>query len=253
MIAAATLLTARQLGASAYGQYAGFVAASGMASVAFSLGLNTWLLREVARKPRSSRDLLGSALLIETLLGLPWILAVSLLMPKLDADAFPVSLMALIALAIWLDALFMAGLSALKGLMRSGTTALSLWLSRGLRLRGVALLAWQGHRIGVLYAGAAVVAGAVSILLIVGRPGFTIPRGWADSLGRVGSEVAPFAVSAVLIMVYMRADVTIVAITLDKQATGLYSSASSLMSALFFIPNAIYSVAIPALVAASHG
>jgi len=54
-------------------------------------------------------------------------------------------------------------------------------------------------------------------------------------------------------VVYMRADVTIVAISLDEQSTGLYSSASSLVNALFFIPATIYSVAVPALVRVLDG
>lgn len=250
LFAAAMLLTARQLGPAGYGPYAACLAVCGLSSVLFDLGLDTWLLREGAHEPTSLRRLLGSTLVIKTILGIPWILAMAVVLPKLNPVAFPTLLVSLCALAIWLDALFMAGMSGLKALMRNQATAVSVFISRAILLAGTVLLISHAARGAASFAFARVVAGLATVLLLLRHPGFSIPKLDVVWFKRIAWEALPFAASAVLTMIYMRADVAIIALALDARVTGLYSAASGLINALFFVPATVYSVAVPALVRA---
>jgi O-antigen/teichoic acid export membrane protein len=60
-------------------------------------------------------------------------------------------------------------------------------------------------------------------------------------------ESLPFALSDLFASIYVQADTTIIALTLGKEAVGLYAPASSLINALFVIPNAGFLVAVPIL------
>jgi len=64
-------------------------------------------------------------------------------------------------------------------------------------------------------------------------------------VNRAIREIIPYTLSDALVVLYTQADVTIVAMTLGKAAVGIYSPASSLMRALFFIPQAVYTVMTP--------
>lgn len=250
LFAVAMLLTARQLGPAGYGPYAACFAVCALSSVLFDLGLDTWLLREGAHEPPSLRRLLGSTLAIKTILGVPWILGMTIVVPKLNPSTFPTLLMFVCALAIWLDALFMAGMSGLKALMRNQATAVSVFISRAILLTGTVLLMSRAAHGAASFAFARVVAGLTSVLLLLRYPGFSTPKFEFVWLKRIAWEALPFAASALLTMIYMRADVIIIALALDARVTGLYSAASGLINALFFVPAAVYGVAVPALVRA---
>ena len=64
-------------------------------------------------------------------------------------------------------------------------------------------------------------------------------------VNRAIREIIPYTLSDALVVLYTQADITIVAMTLGKAAVGIYSPASSLMRALFFIPQAVYTVMTP--------
>jgi O-antigen/teichoic acid export membrane protein len=68
------------------------------------------------------------------------------------------------------------------------------------------------------------------------------------SFVRVGQGAVPFAVSDLFTSIYGQADTTIAAMLLDQEAVGLYATASRLISALYVIPSACYSVVLPVLV-----
>jgi len=244
------LLTARQLGPAGYGPYAACFAVCGLTSVLFDLGLDTWLLREGAHEPPSLRGLLGGTLAIKIVLGVPWILGMAMVVPKLNPTAFPALLMSLCALSIWLDALFMAGMSGLKAVMRYKAAAATVFLSRAMLLIGTVLLISRAAHDAASFTVPRVMAGLTSVLLLFRYPGFSASRLEIGRLTRIAREALPFAASALLTMIYMRADVIIIALALDATVTGLYSAASGLINALFFVPAAVFSVAVPVLVRA---
>jgi O-antigen/teichoic acid export membrane protein len=253
LMAASVLLVARQLGPSKFGEYAATFSAVALSSVLFNLGLDTWLLRSGARRPGEMRSLLGDALTVKLALGIPWLAAAALVLPRLNSQTFQLPLILVAGLSIWVEGLFSVGLSAFKALLRNRTTALLLGGARGGVFVLTVVLALSGSQDPVMYAGARLAMGAAALaatlLLLPVRP----------ALGRAPHELAgtaressPYALSDLLVSVYVQADVTIAAVILGKNAVGFYAPASNVISALTVVPLALFYVTVPVLANALH-
>jgi O-antigen/teichoic acid export membrane protein len=248
LMAASVLLVARQLGPSKFGEYAATFSAVALSSVLFNVGLDTWLLRSGARRPGDIRTLLGDALTVKLVLGIPWLAAAALVLPRLNPQTFQLPLILVSGLSIWLEGLFSVGLSAFKALLRNGTTALLLGTARGGVLVLTVLLALGGRQDPIVYAGARLAMGAVALaatlLFLPVRPALGRSPHYLAGTTR---ESFPFALSDLLVSVYVQADVTIAAVILGKNAVGYYAPASNLISALTVVPLALFYVTVPVL------
>jgi O-antigen/teichoic acid export membrane protein len=248
MTALAMFLTARTLGASAYGQYAACFALAGLSAVIFNLGLDTWLLREGGQGRISLGKLVGSTLTLKILVGGPWLAAIVILAPKLNPSSFVPKLVLSSAAAMWLDGAFLTGLSAFKASLRNQVTSVLTTASRSGLLAATAALIAVGHKDVTAYALARLLVMGFSavialVLLCAGEKLCVDPM----VMKRAGRETLPFALSDALTAVYVQADVTIIAAKIGEQAAGLYSPASSLVKALFLVPGAVYEVMVPVL------
>ena len=94
------ILTARQLGPEAYGQYASSMALATSLSIFFSLGLNLWLLRARRREPSLIGTLLGSVLSIKMPLGLAWLVLIWIIAPYIKIDTTTAALIGLAAMLV---------------------------------------------------------------------------------------------------------------------------------------------------------
>ena len=247
LMAISVLLTARQLGAERFGAYAACFSTAGLTAILFNLGLDTWVLRSGARDSEQLGSLLGSAIAIKTLAGIPWIGGIMVILPQLNPGTFQPQLVLISAVSIWLEGIFTIGYSAFKALLRNQVTALLLIGSRGGILLLTALLVVANLQESTAYAWARLVVAAAAVLVTM----LLLPvrlKVRSASLIQAGQESLPFALSDLFTSVYVQADTTIAAIVLDKESVGLYAPASRLISALFVIPNAGYSVMVPVLV-----
>jgi len=248
MTALALLLTARQLGAATYGQYASCFILASFTSIVFSLGLDIWLLREGGRNPARMADAVGSVLAIKLVLGLGWLAAMLALSPLFDSSTFPTSLLQLSMVSIWLDTLFSTPLTAFKASLRNQYTSL---------LEGGADTAWFAITLALIAAGERQAANfiwariavqaiflAIALVLVGGivrlQPNLVTAR-------RAVRETLPFAASEFLAWTSMRVDVLIVALLLGKTEVGQYSPAVGIINAAFLIPAAVYLVVTPVL------
>ena len=248
MTALALLLTARQLGAATYGQYASCFILASFTSIVFSLGLDIWLLREGGRNPARMADAVGSVLAIKLVLGLGWLAAMLALSPLFDSSTFPTSLLRLSMVSVWLDTLFSTPLTAFKASLRNQYTSL---------LEGGADVAWFAITLALIAAGERQAANfiwariavqaiflAIALILVGGivrlRPNLITAR-------RAVRETLPFAASEFLAWTSMRVDVLIVALLLGKTEVGQYSPAVGIINAAFLIPAAVYLVVTPVL------
>lgn len=248
MTALAMFLTARRLGASAYGQYAACFALAGLSAVTFNLGLDTWLLREGGQGRISLGRLVGSSLTLKMLAGGPWLAVIAILAPKLNPSSFVPKLVLISAAAMWLDGAFLTGLSAFKASLRNQVTSVLTTASRGGLLAATVMLIAAGHRDVTTYAWARLmVMGLSAVTALVLLCGTEKLRVDPAVMKRAGRETLPYALSDALTAVYVQADVTIIATKIGEQAAGLYSPASSLVNALFLVPGAVYEVMVPVL------
>jgi len=242
------LLTARQLGAPVFGQYAATMALAGILSVGFSLGLDIWLLREGGRVPTQLAESIGSVTLIKFCAGLIWLGIIVLISYTLLRSIFPPLLMVLSAIAIWLDSILMTSLTAFKASLQNIYTLIIESISDLFWLMGTLFLIFRNvdhaetfvlMRIIIL-----LISVLVSIIWVNNLLGFQYSF---DTLKRSIRSSPPYAVSEFLALSSMRIDVIIVTIALGTYYVGLYSPAVSIVNAFFLIPASIYMVMLPVI------
>jgi O-antigen/teichoic acid export membrane protein len=165
MTAVAIFLTARNLGVAAYGQYAACFALAGLSAVIFNLGLDTWLLREGGQGRISLGRLVGSSLTLKVLAGGPWLAIIVILAPKLNPSSFVPKLVLISAAAMWLDGVFLTGLSAFKASLRNQVTSVLTTASRSGLLAATGMLIAAGHRDVTTYAWARLMVMGLSAVI----------------------------------------------------------------------------------------
>ncbi len=239
-------LTARQLGASQYGQYAACFVITGFASIAFSLGMDIWLLREGSGGAAQLRKSLGTVLAIKGSFGVAWLTVVTLAAFLIRSSAFPTILVCLSALCVWLDSLLATILTGFKASFRNKITSALESGTDVVWLLGTLLLLRLGERDATAY----LMMRAAALCLGVGiGTGLALRKiqvqASVEVARRILSGILPFASSELLAWAYMRVDVLIVALILGETATGLYSPAVGMTNALFLAPAAVYAVAVP--------
>lgn len=242
------LLTARQLGAMGYGQYASCLVAASLSSIVFSLGQDLWLLRQGGRQPELVSELASAVLLNKFLIGLLWLGALLIIAPWLSQETFPAGLFRLAALTVLVDGLFTSAVTALKSALRNRLASLLeaacdfTWL-----ITTLLLIRDQVQNASVYFlvrlVALSIFLGAA--LLILQRL-FRLRRSWQVS--RLALEQSPpFAASEFLAWTALRLDVLIIALILGRDAVGLYSPAVGIVNALFWFPAAVYMVFVPVL------
>lgn len=246
--ALALLLTARELGATLYGQLAACLALASVLSVGFNLGLDIWLLREGARSQYRISELIGSSLSIKLGLGLIWVLVLSLIGFIIQNPSFPPALLTLTAIMVWLDSILMTALSAFKASLRNEYTLIIESSSDFIWFIGTLILIYLGTELPEAYVtlrlGILLATCIIAYYLIHRLLGLHISR---EIIQISLKACPPYALSEFLALALMRLDVIIVAFALGNYSVGLYSPAVSIVNALFFIPLSVYMVMVPSL------
>jgi len=248
LMAASFLLMSRQLGAARLGAFSSCFSAVALVSILFNWGLDSWLLRSGAHQSERLDELLGGAIAIKVGSGFLWLIGVLVIVPKLNPEIFTVRLVAISAVAVWLEGIFSLVLGAFKALLRNRTTAALLTASRGTILLLTLLLIVADVRTPTVYAWVRLLVGVILVTLSVMCLPFRIRLGTRAELVSIWREARSFALSDLFTSVYVQADITIAAVFLTSEAVGLYSPASSLVNALFIVPSALFSVVVPTLV-----
>jgi O-antigen/teichoic acid export membrane protein len=252
MTSVALLLTARQLGADSYGQYAAAYVLTGFASIAFNLGLDIWLLREGSRVPESLAEYLGSVLAIKLGIGLIWFALLSAAAPHmnglLNSSAFAPDLLRLSAISVWLDCMLASLLTSYKARLANRMTSLLQVGARGAWLLGTFILMsasiTQAHSYMLLRVLVLATSVALTLALVAHTTGYRVTP---ITIRRVLGEAPPFAASEFLAWASMRVDTLIIALTLGQRQVGLYSPAVGIVNALYVVPATVYAVVMPVL------
>jgi O-antigen/teichoic acid export membrane protein len=252
MTSVALLLTARQLGADFYGQYASCYVLTGFASIAFNLGLDIWLLREGSRTPESLSEYLGSVLVIKLGLGVVWFALLSAAAPYLNgllnSSSFAPDLLRLSAISVWLDCILASLLTSYKARLANRMTSLLQVVARGGWLVGTFILMGANIRHVNAYVLLRVLVLATSVTatfaLVAHSTGY---RARLTTIRRILGAASPFAASEFLAWASMRVDTLIIALMLGQRQVGLYSPAVGIVNALYVVPATVYAVVMPVL------
>ncbi len=242
------IAAARALGSADYGRFNYAVSLAGLALVGMDLGLNTLLVREVARQPQELGRWLGSLLVIKLILagvilaGLAWGLGL--------AGAEQASLILAVAgvQVLWgLSELGAAGLAArermdLEAGVKSATRLVALLLA--------GWLMWTGHGLYGLVlglAGANALAAAANLSLTwrlaPWRVGLSL-----EFLGRLIKGALPLAFTGVFILIYSRVDVVMLsALGRTFAEVGWYTAAMRVTDALGILAGLVAASLLPVM------
>jgi O-antigen/teichoic acid export membrane protein len=255
MTAGALILLARQVGPSAYGQYIACFSLAKLTSVAFSWGLDGWLLWR-GSSATESRDIAtqsGNALAWKLGLGCLWFGSLYLASRVLNPEIFPPAVLLTTALFVWTDDLTNTVWTVFKSTLQNDVTLrLIVPIQLGLVLVTIALILANVQYL-LPFLGARLVVSAFGCVIAVFLLRRKFGTGFEPSSMLPNFRAAtPFALSLVLALIYERVDVTIVAQFLGSTQAGIYGPASTITTTLFLIPLAAYSVMVPVFTRA-HG
>ncbi len=248
-----TVLVARYLGVSGFGQYAFVAALIFLGNVATTFGTDTLLIREVARRQPADDALVTAALWLQLMLSAAWLILVAISTGALSAQstevtaALKVYSLSLIPLAFY--TVFTSVLRAhermdLYLLLNLAVAFIQLggawWV---LQARGTLLSLVMMLSVAQLFA--AVLAG---VLCYRSLPGFQLNVILArQQVLRIVRLAWPFALLGVLAVVYQRLGVLMVSTLGTDVQTGWYAAAARVIEPIKILHFAVLGALFPAL------
>jgi O-antigen/teichoic acid export membrane protein len=256
MTAAALILVARQVGPGSYGQYVACFSLAKLTSVAFSWGLDGWLLWRggAATNLRIVAVQSGVALTWKLLLGGLWFLALYLAADWLNPEVFPPTILLTASLIVWADDLTNTVWSVFKSTLKNDVTFKIITSVQLLLVLVTVALIFANVQVLIAFLAARLVVTAIGCIGAVYLLYRTIGIGFAASMMMPTLRAAtPFAASLVFSLIYERADVAIIGQFLGKEQAGLYGPAATIATSLFLIPASAYAVMVPVFTRAHAG
>lgn len=245
--ALAGVLMVRKMGVALYGEYASLMVSLSLFASLLGLGFDTWLLQEGGRDPenlaRSMRQVLAiksiAAVLLLAVLALVWSNQI------VQGAAFVVG-----ALGIIFDGFAQTGYSALRARRRNTQVAIFQTVTPLLLL--VVLFTLQRSALNVLLLVGIQAACSLALALVV------LTRVWPlralsapaslDLLGTVRKGWL-FVAAEGLSNIYARAGIAILSAAAGTAAVGIFSPAINLIQLTYMVPNLLFVVALPLLMA----
>ncbi len=241
---------ARYLGPSQFGEMAYVLSYVALFSAVAQLGLDSVAVRDMARQPSASAQVLGTVLRLRLLAGATaWAGAVALMAVLRPGDSQTLLLTAVCAASLALQA----------------ADTVDLWFQsrtqsrRTVIAKGYAYLASNGMKVLLILAQAPllafVVVTVVELALCAAVLYWQYRRFPADSAWRWSwpharellRESLPYMVAGLAVLVYMRIDQVMIRGMVGEHELGLYSAMLPLSSALHFVPMALCTSLAPSL------
>jgi O-antigen/teichoic acid export membrane protein len=248
MNAITLLLIARQLGPHLYGQYTSSIIFVTFFSFFFNIGLDIWLLHEGGIDPSNIAQLTGSIFIIKLIIGIPWLFLVHFITIQINSSALPIPLVQISAITILLNGLYQTLLTAFKTILLNKINSLLEIFNSISRLIGTLILINIGivetYPYLLIQTFFFLISLLISLTLVINSIGF---KPSTKTIRNAIRQATPYAASDLLAWLYMRQDILIIAFLLGDYATGIYSTATSIINALFLVPASIYIVIVPIL------
>lgn len=250
------ILLARSLGDAGFGRYNFVFTWLLSLMIIAEFGLSTVLTRDLAARPHLTTGYLLNSLAAKLLVGLPAILALLLLAPRLAATPTPEGVAAL----RWGSLFLLAGLaySSFTAVFRAQQHMLPILYTtlagQGLLLAGSGALIWRGASLAALIAwtGLSQSASLGLALLLFRRT--TPPSPARTGISKTFIKMLlrrawPFALAGLLAALQLRANILILAYLAGDAALGWYTAANRFTEAGKQLPAAFFGAMLPALAA----
>jgi O-antigen/teichoic acid export membrane protein len=243
----ANVLIVRRLGVTLYGEYASLMVSLGLLASLLGLGLDTWLLQEGGRDPANLARSMRQVLAIKTITAaiLLAVLAVVWSNQIVEGPAFVIG-----ALSIIFDSFSQTGYSALRARRRN--TQVAVFQAATPLLLLLVLFTLQRSALNVLLLVSIQAACSLTIALLV------LTRVWPlralsapanlDLLGAIRKGWL-FVASEGLSNIYARSGIAILGATAGAAAVGIFNPAVNLVQLTYMVPNLLFVVGLPLLMA----
>lgn len=248
MIAYALLL-ANYLGPGLFGLYTGHLSIVLLFSFVINWGFDTYFLfRSGSFQSRLEvNSFNGKIVFTKMILGLFWITGLTFIAYSFDPNFFRIDLLLLISVDTLLESVFLTQLTALN--IKKETQALSflLFFSRVARLVGGFVLVFFGISSIASFFVIRLIATLIFTLYSIVVSGMRLSIFKFKIVKNIWRSSVSYGLSETMALIYAQVDISLLAILLGEVETGLYTTSSRLIIALFSIPNAGYALVIPRL------
>ncbi len=257
------IILPRYLGDAQFGKLFFAISYGTIFSTLINLGVNTFLVREVAvlhpepgmrefeieRRHAGLRALLGNVFTLKVVLAAAVFAIQSALIFFLPYDAATREAVLIVGLGTCLGAITQSLGGAFQGLEDMLVPNVALIAEKTIVTAGCALLLWRGQALVAVcwvHTVAAVVSFAVSLSWLTRRERFGFA--WdGPLLRRIFIGGLPFLIWVVFGEIYMRIDVLMLSVMTSDAVVGWYGAATRLYGTLLFIPNILTTSIFPAM------
>lgn len=248
-----TIFTPRYLGPHGFGVLTLAFSVWSVAGVIAMWGIDTFLIKAIARQPAQAASLIKIALLVRTGLFGVASLCVGLYAWSQQYPAETLIAIGVIGISTLLNSYSGVLYAGLQGLELMSRTSLVTILSKAFTtIVGIVVLLLGFGLYGLTWV--IVAASLVSVLghfyFLWGRRSTFTERGTLAGMGMLRAS-SPYLMSALILTTYGRIDVLIMAPLLETKVLGWYSAAMALYGTLLFMPTILSTAIFPAM-ARSH-
>lgn len=248
LLAAVSLIVmARSVGPTAFGQFVATITVVRLSSLLISLGMDQWLLRNGGQSQAQATTTTTSIAALKLLLGIPWLIAISLVLPQINLTIFTAETVTWVALIVWCEELINTLIVGYQSTLNVRLASLLTVTPQALIMLGTMLIALYTQTLsanlmmrGATMIGCTILAGG----LWSWRQQFWMHR---SLFLPIIIASLPFALSNFLVMLYGTADIILVGQLLGGEAAGIYAPASNLIGLLYLAPGAYFAVMVPVL------
>ena len=244
-----TVVLARYLGATLVGEYTLASSLWTIMGVFINFGMDTLLIKQIARSPEQLPELLGTTMIARTALFLLSCGAVALYAYLAHFSPTTLVLVALLGVAQLVTQIYLATQAALQGIELMEYVSIAGIISRVANTAlgiAVLLLGYGVYAIAIV----TIVAMLVGLVLQYGvlwrrypiRIAFNLQHMW--SIMRAG---LPYLASSLGLVAYGQVDVLVISSLINTTQVGWYASASRLFGTTMFLPVILTTAAFPSL------
>jgi O-antigen/teichoic acid export membrane protein len=243
-----TMYVARHLGADGFGVLSFGLAFTAIFGMFADIGLQTLMIREIARDKALAAKYLGNVAVMKLLLVVLTFGLMALVINVLDYPPQTVNVVYLLGLATVLNAFSLMFYGVFFAYERMEFQALGQVLAGAITLAGAFWAISHDYSVAafaMFYTIASVVTLGYSFAISAWK--FTLPRIEVDSgfWKRTFKEAWPFGLAALFAAFFYYIDSVMLSVIKGEEAVGWYSAAHRLLSALMVIPMAYFSAIFP--------
>jgi O-antigen/teichoic acid export membrane protein len=246
--ALALIIVARHVSPVEYGQYLATYGLLSLLIVLPNFGLDAWLLTTGHSSAVAWREIIS----LRIRLLLLYFLGTGILSLFVPAASFPLNLLLLTALGLAFDSLALLAYAGLRVQGFHRRVAVMQLVSSAILLGMTVLLPLGVGQIALFAAGRAVVSLAAAVIALLAAHNHYKNSAISLPVRGILRTARPFALAELAATIYLKADLTIVALFLGPAAAGLYGPALNLINLTFMVPMALYLFIVPMLARAYH-